>query len=250
MAKLFHFGLLSAVLLAAIPGLQAQDDPGQERAPRIEFVDHSLRVNLDPGNRSIRVTDTMTLPANYFGRVMTFDLNSNLTIASSSIPIQRLSFQASSAAPALNNAGVDGAGVTTYGVDLGNVQSSANFTLTYEGVIYDLAEQNSTEYAQSFAETAGIISEQGVFLSGASAWLPRFNEELIQFLLTVDFVPGYENWSVITQGEKGLTTTISPTATQQSEVWRVSTPTEEAHLIAADFTIYSQFSNDIEVLAY
>ncbi len=253
MARNLRHRISLSLLPMLVPVLLWAQPPQQEeelQAPRAEFVDHSLRVNLDPGGRSIAVTNTMTLPETYFGRVMTFDLNSNLNISDSSIPIQRLSVQSSSTAPALNNAGVDGAGVTTYGVDLTNISPSTNFTINYEGVIYDLAEQNSPQYAQSFSETAGIISEQGVYLAGASAWIPGFNNELIQYLLTVSFAPGYEGWSVITQGERGLTTTVTTTGTEESEVWRVSTPTEEAHLIAYDFTVYSQMAEDIEVLAY
>ena len=70
-----------------------------------------------------------------------------------------------------------------YRVDLAPGKSS--FTLHYTGSIAHSLQSQGEEYARSFEETQGIISPQGVFLSGASAWYPQIDDRLITFDLVV-----------------------------------------------------------------
>ena len=109
----------------------------------------------------------------------------------------------------------------------------------YEGTIFQQARQNSAQYSQSFSETSGIITGQGVYLNGASLWVPNFEQGLVSFDLQVEFVPGSGSWTAISQGSAN-----GPNS------WVENNPMEEIYLIAAEFTRYGEQSGDIEMLVY
>ena len=113
------------------------------------------------------------------------------------------------------------------------------FRLVYSGSIYDIAEQTSEEYAQSFSETSGIIGEQGVYLNYGSAWFPILGDSLVTFDLEVKFSSNASTWKAVSQGDRN-----------GGNAWINRDPMEEIYLIAADFTEYSVLSGDVEVLAY
>ena len=212
-----------------------------------EGIHHNLDVFLDPINGSIRVNDRITFPDSYLAQPLTFSLNENLRITDSTEAYSSL--RASPPAGVVNTNTSQMATVTNYSIRL-NSNNRNELTLSYEGVINDLAEQNSAEYAQSFAETTGIISEQGIYLGGTSAWIPYFDEELILFTLKTTFSERASTWSALSQGE--LTSLISSDIESDSSesYWQVTRPTEEVFLIAANFTVYSQQAGDVEVMAY
>lgn len=210
-------------------------------------IHHDLEVFLDPINESIRVSDRITFPDSYLGQSLSFSLNENLRIIDSSEAYQLE--RTSTPKGVVNSNTSQIAAATNYSIRL-NPNNQNELTLSYEGVINDLAEQNSAEYAQSFAETTGIISELGIYLSGTSAWIPYFDEELIRFTLKTTFSESANTWSALSQGE--LTSLISSDieANSSERYWQVTQPTEEVFLIAADFTVYSQQADDVEVMAY
>jgi len=212
-----------------------------------EGIHHNLDVFLDPINGSIRVSDRITFPDSYLAQPLTFSLNENLRITDSTEAYSSL--RASSPAGVVNSNTSQMATVTNYSIRL-NSNNRNELTLSYEGVINDFAEQNSAEYAQSFAETTGIISEQGIYLGGTSAWIPYFDEELIRFTLKTTFSERASTWSTLSQGE--LISLISSDIESDSSesYWQVTRPTEEVFLIAANFTVYSQQAGDVEVMAY
>ncbi|GIT21643.1 MAG: hypothetical protein CM1200mP40_13250 [Gammaproteobacteria bacterium] len=111
--------------------------------------------------------------------------------------------------------------------------------LIYSGSIYDLAEQSSPEYAQSFSETSGIIGEQGVYLNYGSAWFPIFGGQLVTFDMEVQFADTASTWKAVSQGDRF-----------GDSGWSSADPMEEIYLIAASFTEYSVQADDVEVLAY
>jgi aminopeptidase N len=100
------------------------------------------------------------------------------------------------------------------------------------------------DYARSFSRTAGIISEEGVFLSGKSYWLPRFGTELFSFDVTVT-LPG--GWDVVTQGHR----TLHEVGPKSGRVrWSCPHPMEEVYLVANRFVEYSRSAGEIEVYAF
>ena len=47
-------------------------------------------------------------------------------------------------------------------------------------------------------EICGILATEGVYLSGATYWYPRFNDEMVTFTIDVQLPL---TWEVISQGE-------------------------------------------------
>ena len=208
-----------------------------------DTVHHSLRVTLDPLSNYISVTDTITLPESFAGSgggitEQTFLLNDNLTITDSSATISEQGSSDTSRAIGINSTGADTASSNRYSFSLRS-RRNRQLELSYEGRIFEAAQQLSAQYSQSFSETSGIINERGIYLNGASLWVPNFEQGLVSFDLSVEFVPGAESWSVVSQG----------TAAGQN-YWIENNPMEEIYLIAADFTRYAVESDRVDMLVY
>ena len=198
---------------------------------------HNLKIFLDPKSRLISVEDTITIPESYRTSVQQFVLNSALTITDASVDVSRLSNLGSNSPDGDNTIGGLGASTSTYSIR-GNTRSR-QIRVAYNGSIYDLAEQNSEEYAQSFSETSGIIDELGVYLNYASVWVPLFGDSFITFEMEVEFADNASQWIAVSQGDRN-----------GENGWKSNDPMEEIYLIAAEFTEYSVQADDVEVLAY
>ncbi|MEX0965114.1 MAG: M20/M25/M40 family metallo-hydrolase [Pseudohongiellaceae bacterium] len=229
---------LSLGLAFALPAASviAQDQVSVESDPPL--VHHSLKVILDPQNQTISVEDTITVPDTMLNSPMYFSLNNNLTISNNSGRLRTLSVDPAIDQPGINNTGGLAAATTSYSISRPR-RNSNQLLLIYSGMVYDSAEQTSAEYAQSFAESSGIIGEQGVYLNKGSAWVADFGADLITFDLHVEFVDSADTWTAVSQGDR-----------LGDNGWSSDQPMEEVYLIAADFTEYSQRSDDVEVLAY
>ncbi len=201
-------------------------------------VHHSLKIVLDPATHRIQVEDTIALSALPADNILRFSLNSNLTITNNIGSLQRQTPSLASAFAGVNATG--GLTAPTHSYELQLPQLNADtVVLNYNGEIYDVAEQTGAEYAQSFAETSGVISEQGVYLNKASAWVPDLGNDMITFELQVEFASSASSWSAVSQGDRA-----------GENGWASQQPMEEVYVIAADFTEYSRQADDIEVLAY
>jgi hypothetical protein len=118
--------------------------------------------------------------------------------------------------------------------------------LVYGGVIHHELATQGEEYQRSFSETPGIIDERGVFLAGASFWVPTFGDGLMTFDLEVSALA--PPWDVVSQGrrtrhgldDEGLRTTA----------WSLEHPTEEVYLIAGPWTEYGRKAGDVEIFAF
>lgn len=221
---------LPATSIAQLDGSLVELEPA--------LVHHSLKVLIDPQNQSLSVEDTITLPESMQGAQLNFSLNSNLRISNNPRRLETLSSESPADVPGINNTGGLAAATTEYSVRPAR-RNSDQVLLIYSGTIFDTAEQTSAEYAQSFAESSGIISEQGVYLNKGSAWVADFGGDLISFDMQVEFADSAQSWTAVSQGDR-----------LGESGWRSDQPMEEVYLIAADFTEYSQREDDVEVLAY
>ena len=229
------------LMLAPVFGLQlvqAQEPVQTSDANASALFHHSLKVRLDPANQSITVEDTITLSSSADPAQLQFSLNSNLSITNNPRNLQKLASNRPSAITGINEGASLAAPVDQYSLRLRR-RDGRQFSLVYSGIINDVAEQNSAEYAQSFSETNGIIGEQGVYLAKASAWIPDFGNDFLSFDLQVEFASNADSWTAVSQGDRA-----------GKNGWSSQQPMEEVYLIAADFTEYSQQADDVEVLAY
>jgi len=201
------------------------------------LVHHSLKVLVDPVAQRISVEDTITLPEQLGGNEISFGLNGNLNITDYTGNLQPIGDPVVTTINSNTNPGAM-ASTTQYSLGL-PARNNSQVLLIYSGSIFDVAEQSSAEYAQSFAETSGIIGEQGVYLNKSSAWIPDFGIDLLTFDLEVEFTDNANTWTAVSQGDRN-----------GKNGWTSQVPMEEVYLIAADFIEYSQQADDVEVLAY
>ena len=203
-----------------------------------DLLHHSLSIDLDPGRESLVVSDRMRLPQAWLGHNLQFELNSGLSITASNLPISEDPNAQVASGDVIDSTVAQEAEVKRYRISV-PASFSGELEISYSGTINDLAEQSSPEYAQSFAQTSGIISGEGVFLSRASVWVPLFDDRLITFDLSARFAPSASDWTTVSQGQPaGL------------NGWQTEHPQEEIYLIAAQFTHYTESAGRVEASAY
>jgi hypothetical protein len=71
----------------------------------------------------------------------------------------------------------------------------------YGGTIYHSREPYGSEQARGFRMTPGIISKEGVYLSGNSLWYPKIEGHIVTFNLDVEPPSG---WDAVSQGERTI----------------------------------------------
>jgi hypothetical protein len=227
--------LLSSMFLVVVESLGQEI---QETGSKPDLVHHSLKIILDPFNQFITVEDTISFPDSMLSSPLSFSLNSNLNISNNSGRLRTENFQADVNVPGINNAGGSAAKTIQYSLRPAR-RTPDQALLVYSGTIFENAEQAGAEYAQSFSESSGIISKQGVYLNKGSAWIPDFGGDLVSFDMQVEFAGPASNWTAVSQGDH-----------LGHSSWQSDQPMEEVYLIAADFTEYAQQVDDVEVLVY
>jgi len=118
--------------------------------------------------------------------------------------------------------------------------------LRYGGVIHHELATSGEEYQRSFSETPGIIDARGVFLAGASFWVPSFGDGLVTFSLEVrSLAPG---WDAVSQGRRVVHETGVDGRTTVG--WRLDAPTEEVYLVAGPWLSWQDRAGEVEVFVF
>ncbi|HEY9115808.1 MAG TPA: hypothetical protein VIN10_14010, partial [Bacteroidales bacterium] len=194
-----------------------------------ESIQHILSVEINPGTSYIVVTDSIF---NLTGSEAEFTLNSMLKITSFS---ENAQFELLNSDEIAKDVGMDrdDAGETSsmklskWKVKMKKDQ--AYFVLKYEGKIDFSFSSSDEDYSRGFSESAGIISDSGVYLAGSTQWVPAFGENLATFKLTTSLPEG---WKTVSQGKR-VKDFISDN--KHTDTWLCDTPQEEVFLIAARF---------------
>jgi hypothetical protein len=125
-------------------------------------------------------------------------------------------------------------------------ESPGPVELVYGGVIHHELATQGEEYQRSFSETPGIIDDRGIFLAGASFWVPTFGDGLMTFDLEVGGLT--PPWDVVSQGLR--TRHVVDGEGLRSTSWSLGHPTEEVYLIAGPWHEYSLEAGEVEVFAF
>ncbi|MFQ5655462.1 MAG: M1 family metallopeptidase [Planctomycetota bacterium] len=230
--------VLTLVLLAA-PALGAGE-------PMV--VNHDLQVRIDPGSHSLVVEDEVTLPPGLAAppegeEGISFLLHGALRVDAADA---EWLVELRPGTPRLSRHGINEDGEREVPLRehlirpaTGAWPEKTSFRLRYRGSIHHPLATEGEEYARSFSSTPGIISEEGVVLSGSSWWLPLFGEAaaggaLVRFRLAVDLPAG---WDVVSQGERLSAEEVDG---RRRVVWSSPEPMDEVYLIAARFTEYTR----------
>jgi hypothetical protein len=118
--------------------------------------------------------------------------------------------------------------------------------LSAAGVIQEKLKQVGSGAGRSFSSTPGTIEDQGVFLGGATSWLPRPEGRKLSFSLVVDLPEG---WTAVSQGKRESL----PSKEGRSRVrWSSEEGMlqEEVFLIAAQFHEYSRGTPQFEAQVF
>ncbi|MBI5015201.1 MAG: M20/M25/M40 family metallo-hydrolase [Deltaproteobacteria bacterium] len=216
-------------------------------APAASPVRHDLQVRVDAVRHSVQVRDAVTLPEAPASRSFHFLLHAGLT-PSASDPGVRLVREARSPRPADFLPGTrpddlpDGVPLELYRVDL--PRGARTFTVAYGGPIDHPIQDIGEAYARGFGVTPGIVSEQGVYLSGSSGWVPWLGSGLVTFDLDAQEPPG---WRLVSQGARRRPEGEGGRGRVR---WESPQPQDEIFLVGGPLTEYASSSGAVETLAF
>jgi aminopeptidase N len=105
----------------------------------------------------------------------------------------------------------------------------ATLELAVKGVIADLPTPPEKEHERAVSDSYGLIDTAGVFLSGASGWVPEVPGSLFSFRLAVELPPGYRSMS---QG-RATRSEGAPAI----ETWECETLQEEIYLVLGRYVV-------------
>jgi len=217
--------VISALFILAAATLSAQ------------YIHHEIRASLDIPANTITVKDQVTIPASMIpeSKTLAFSLNKHLILT---IPDVRI--QVAGPESAGENAIYD-----TYILSvIGDYEGDLVIPFEYTGLINDQIKEGAAEYARGFSETSGIICKDGVYLGGATYWLPEFEQPLFTFNLDVTL---QKDWNVVSKRKQ---TKNDTTGLVREVVYASANPDEEAYLIAGPFTEYEQPAGNVAVQAF
>ncbi len=231
--------VLLAILLAAGAGSDAAAG-----------VHHDLRVSLDPASHRLEVRDRLQLtgmPAPQGG--IRFVLHAGLAprVESAGWRLERAEGATDTAFLGLNattetvagDAPIEGWRLIP-AADAGD-----QVELTYGGVIDHPLATSGEEYQRAFSETPGLIALEGVFLAGATTWVPTFGNGLVTFSLEVEGLP--EGWDAVSQGRR--TRHDVDADGRRTTAWSCPDPTEEIYLVAGPWHERDARAGEVELLA-
>ncbi len=194
---------------------------------------HALKVTLEPAVKRLAVTDRLTLPPDR--AKIEFLLNSRLRITKSSVPLDEVPIADISPKPLT-------AGMPVKGYRLrGAPPADGTVTIEYAGAMdFGLSDQKE-EYTRGFRETSGMVSTEGVYLSGGSHWYPLLGQDLVTFDMEVAQPAG---WHVISQG------TGSSRGDDDRARWTSRDPMDEIYLAGGPLIVYRDRAGAVETLVY
>ncbi len=202
-----------------------------------QVIHHDLNVKLSIQGKSIDVVDSVTIPKEICKNVsfFTFALNKNLTPEL----LDKSAFMKKS------NADSSDTIYDKYTIALSNHGAGDLLVpIKYWGKITGEIEAGAAEYARGFSETSGMISDSGVYLAGSTFWVPKFDEPLVSFNLTVTL---RKDWNVVSQGERVIN---KVTDNERTVKYDCKNPTEEIYLISAGWTEYEKKAGEVLVQAF
>ena len=239
--------LCCSVILAPVPASFSSEGPRP--------TDHRMTVTLVPAAHALRVRDTVTFPMAR-DKAVTFLLHSQLHVSIETPDVMLTTEETNVRLSSIDPTGRytpqdDRIPVTRYRVLL--PPGTTIFTLSYEGQINQPPISAGDDYGRTAEDSAGVISLDGVFLSGSSYWYPTFEDhDFLSFTLDVE---GPDGFGFVSQGTRREYSRDN----HRHLVWHTDTPQDEIYLVGgkwveyvrdeADFTAYALLRSPDQALA-
>jgi len=194
-------------------------------------IHHELNLVTSPEENSLTVIDSISLPEDYPSE-FTFFLHKNMSLRSHTPGV--------TISPVSGN--TDSIIHKSFTV---KVPSGINhFTVEYRGKLYHPIRQFGKEHARSIQQTPGIISHEGIFLSGSSFWYPHINDRMLTFNIMLE-LPG--GWDAVSQGDR----TFHDKKEEKTLVrWESPEPQDEIYLVAGKFFEYTKKDDNFLAMAF
>src|SRR4030042_3051612 len=186
-----------------------------------KIIHHDLKVVLYPENHHISAQDTITFPESHLGEFQ-FLLHRGLNPFSPTSGVKIIGEKEQS----------EDVLFELFRVKLPS--DLKTFVIKYNGNIYHPIEPYGKEQARGFKNTPGIISKEGVYLSGSSFWYPQFDKGMVTFNLEVELPP---RWDTISQGERSFHEKEKDKTIVR---WKSPEPQDEIFLVAGQFVEYTK----------
>jgi hypothetical protein len=168
-----------------------------------QVIQHELHVVVQPEHHTLQVTDRITLPepllaSNATPQYMTLHAGLSPVPRTPGVQLVPQPVEAQTT-PGESHTRMAEARrpLVRYAVIL--PPETRTFTLQYQGVIRHALSQQGPQDAWSMPETSGMITTDGVYLSGATYWYARFDDELVTFTLDVQLPL---TWEAVSQGAR------------------------------------------------
>ncbi|HWN81338.1 MAG TPA: M1 family aminopeptidase, partial [Candidatus Udaeobacter sp.] len=202
------------------------------RAAQARIIDHQVTVELDLEGRRLAASDRFTLAAPGPADTLPMGFFLARTLAIESLtqdgrPVATIDPDSTVRAPS------SWGGAPIRFVRLANIKPNRRpmtFELKARGVIDDHPSGPAHEHERSVSDSNGLIDSAGVFLSGASGWVPEVPASLFTFQLQVQVPAGYRSMS---QG----TCERRDTGGAVVESWQSKQPQEEIYLILGKYLV-------------
>jgi hypothetical protein len=189
-------------------------------------VGHRLEIRIDPQQGTLEARDRLVLPGGTESWRFHLHRDLNPKVVSGDAELERTGAQEH---------------LEQYRLDP-NV--STEITLSYGGEIRHRLRDVREGMGRARQSSRGIISPEGVVLSGFSGWYPQAPDSLHRFDLEVRLPEG---WLAVSQG-------AGPSVTESgngvSIGWSESQPQDEIYLIAAPFERYTREGSRVEAQVY
>jgi hypothetical protein len=198
---------------------------------------YTLDVTLDPVARTLRVDATVAVPPGVGTRELS--LNARLAVSRAEPALVELPPAPAAATGGMNSGPGDAAPVKRYRFTA--PEQGATLRLSYSGPFDFGLSAESEQYTRGFRSTAGIVSPDGVYLAGDSAWYPRLTDGLVEFEVTVHQPDG---WLVVSEGN-GTARGADGLAR-----WSSHGPTDEIHLVGGPLHLTKQAAGAVSTETY
>ncbi len=191
-------------------------------------VRHQLNTSINPAHGSLAAADTLTFQAPSAEFVFTLHKGLNPAVKQPGAALEEID-PAAAARYGIN--GATSAVLAAYRVKL--AKPARTFTLEYSGVIAHPPAEQAQEYARSFSETPGLISEKGCYLSGSSGWYPVFENALVTYRLQTRLPAPYNS---VAGGARSVQALVNG---ENFSTWEETTPQDDITLACAAYHEYS-----------
>ncbi len=224
---------------------------GLEGEGQVELLHHDLTIELIPDQHLLKSRDSLTFtPISPNLKAISLYLNKNLTIHSIRFKDALVKFYVKETVLPQDET------KRRLYQDYQNTQlikvtlpkkvkrgEQLQLELSYQGEIYDAPKEPSGPPITT-DEITGLISEEGVFLTGESHWYPDLPNSLFTSNLTVQ-IPA--NWEIITHG---ILVARSKLLQGTMTAWHSTVPANSLTVVAGKYVVSTKKVSGVELSTY